>query len=79
MDPGLNVFGEDGAPQAGPAPAVPQPDGPREVRLAMLAYLGTPFTLCVLPLICYLVSRRLPRPGPPPGAAASPGCTPPRR
>jgi predicted lipid-binding transport protein (Tim44 family) len=33
----------------------------------MLAYLGIPFTLCVLPLICYLVSRRLPRPGPPPG------------
>jgi hypothetical protein len=67
MDPGLNVFGGEGAPQPGPAPAVPQPDGPREVLLAMLAYLGIPFTRCVLPRICYLVSRRLPRPGPPPG------------
>jgi hypothetical protein len=28
---------------------------------------GIPLTLSVLPLICYLVSRRLPRPGPPPG------------
>jgi hypothetical protein len=68
MDSGLNVFGADEAPQASAAPDVPDPDGPREVRLAMLAYLGIPFTFCVLPLICYLVSPRRPSPGPPPGS-----------
>jgi hypothetical protein len=69
MDSGLNVFGDQGAPQAGAAPGLPlpPPGSPREVHVAMLAYLGIPFTLCLLPLICGLVSRRQPSPGQPPG------------
>jgi Domain of unknown function (DUF4870) len=57
MDPGLSGFGEDAA-----SARQPEPGSPREVHLAMLAYLGIPFTLCVLPLICYLASA-----GQPPG------------
>jgi len=57
MDPGLSVSGEDAASASPPGPG-----SPREVHLAMLAYLGIPFTLCVLPLICCLAS-----PGQPPG------------
>jgi hypothetical protein len=51
MDSGLSVSGEDAA-SASP----PEPGSPREV------HRGIPFTLCVLPLICYLAS-----PGQPPG------------
>src|SRR5690348_6587197 len=51
MDSGLSVSGEDAA-SASP----PEPGSPREV------HLGIPFTLCVLPLICYLASL-----GQPPG------------
>ena len=60
MDPARDVLGGDGAPQPGAAPGamLPEPGGPREVRLAMLAYLGIPFTLCLLPLICYLGQLR---------------------
>jgi len=57
MDPGLGVLGSDAA-----SASEPEPGSPREVRLGVLAYLGIPFTLCVLPLICYLAS-----PGQPPG------------
>lgn len=67
MDWVLNVPGRNGATPASAAPPVPPPDGPREVHLARLAYLGIPVTLCVLPLICYLISRGRPSPGPPTG------------
>jgi hypothetical protein len=58
MDSGLSVFGEDAA-----SASRPEPGSPRDVSLAMLAYLGIPFTLCVLPLICYLASPGRPAGG----------------
>jgi uncharacterized Tic20 family protein len=48
--------------QSAPIDHGPPPDsGPvsrREVHRAMLAYLGVPFTLCLLPLALYLASLR---------------------
>jgi uncharacterized Tic20 family protein len=41
----------------GPPPD-PGPASRREVHRAMLAYLGVPFTLCLLPLALYLASLR---------------------
>ncbi len=41
----------------GPPPGE-TPAGRREVHTAMLAYLGVPFTLCLLPLALYLASLR---------------------
>ena len=64
MDSGLSVFGpQDGGPAseqeekdaAGWAPA-PVPADRAEARRAMLAYLGVPFTLCLVPLAVYLTS-----------------------
>ena len=54
-----------GARPAGGPPA-PVPADRAEVHLAMLAYLGVPFTLCLLPLAIYLASLGEPpvRPGP---------------
>ena len=43
----------DAGPPSGAAPA-----DRREVHRAMLAYLGVPFTLCLLPLALYLVNLR---------------------
>ena len=42
---------------AGPPPSA-APAGRREVHLAMLAYLGVPFTLGLLPLALYLANLR---------------------
>lgn len=42
---------------AGPPPGAAPADR-REVHRAMLAYLGVPFTLCLLPLALYLASLR---------------------
>jgi uncharacterized Tic20 family protein len=64
MDSGLSVFGAaDGdlaGEQAGESAATgARPTVPAdraEVRRAMLAYLGVPFTLCVVPLAVYLTS-----------------------
>jgi len=63
MDSGLSVFGRDATPRpaqdpAAPGAPAPPPGTPRQVRLAVLAYLGIPFTLCVLPLICYAAQPR---------------------
>ena len=64
MDSGLSVFGpQDGGPAgeqgeqdaAGGAPG-PVPADRAEARRAMLAYLGVPFTLCLVPLAVYLTS-----------------------
>ena len=63
--PGGVAFPAGDAP-AGDAPPVAQPGqwmdggppGRAEVRSAMLAYLGIPFTLFVLPLAVYLASLR---------------------
>ena len=41
----------------GPPPGL-APASRREVHRAMLAYLGVPFTLCLLPLAIYLASLR---------------------
>ena len=73
MDSGLSVFGPAdgglaGEQAAGSAatrrPGAPVPTDPAEVRWAMLAYLGVPFTLCVA------AAGRLP--GQPGGTAGSP-------
>ena len=42
---------------AGPPPGA-APASRREVHVAMLAYLGVPFTLCLLPLALYLANLR---------------------
>jgi uncharacterized Tic20 family protein len=42
---------------SGPPPGL-APASRREVHRAMLAYLGVPFTLCLLPLAIYLASLR---------------------
>jgi uncharacterized Tic20 family protein len=64
MDSGLSVFGsQDGGPAgeqgekdtAGWPPA-PVPADRTEARRAMLAYLGVPFTLGLVPLAVYLMS-----------------------
>jgi uncharacterized Tic20 family protein len=63
MDSGVSVFGP---PDSGPAdqqgsadqPPAPLPEDGAEVRRAMLAYLGVPFTLCLVPLAVYLTSLR---------------------
>ena len=64
MDSGLSVFGpQDGGPagEHGEKDAAGWPPGPvpadrAEARRAMLAYLGVPFTLCLVPLAVYLTS-----------------------
>jgi uncharacterized Tic20 family protein len=64
MDSGLSVFGsQDGGPageqadqDAAARPPVPVPADRAEARRAMLAYLGVPFTLCLVPLAVYLTS-----------------------
>jgi uncharacterized Tic20 family protein len=63
MDSGLSVFGQEGGPagERGEQDAEGWPPGPvpadrAEARRAMLAYLGVPFTLCVVPLAVYLTS-----------------------
>jgi uncharacterized Tic20 family protein len=64
MDSGLSVFGaQDGSPageqgEMGAAdwPPAPVPADLAEARRAMLAYLGVPFTLCLVPLGVYLTS-----------------------
>jgi uncharacterized Tic20 family protein len=65
MDSGLSVFGrQDSGPPGEQAekgaagwPAAPVPADQAEARRAMLAYLGVPFTLCLVPLAVYLTSR----------------------
>ena len=65
MDSGLSVFGgQDGGPAGERGdkdtpgrPAAPVPGDHAEARRAMLAYLGVPFTLCLVPLAVYLTSR----------------------
>jgi uncharacterized Tic20 family protein len=61
MDPGSGGFvpADQGAQPGGPPPG-PAPASRREVHRAMLAYLGVPFTLCLLPLAIYLASVRGP-------------------
>jgi uncharacterized Tic20 family protein len=64
MDSGVSVFGaQDGGPageQGGEhvagAPPAPVPADHAEAHRAMLAYLGVPFTLCLVPLAVYLTS-----------------------
>jgi uncharacterized Tic20 family protein len=64
MDSGLSVFGpQDGSPAgqqeekvAAGWPPAPVPADHAEARRAMLAYLGVPFTLCLVPLAVYLTS-----------------------
>lgn len=64
MDSGLSVFGpQDGSPagehgEKGSAswPPAPVPADHGESRRAMLACLGVPFTLCLVPLAIYLTS-----------------------
>ena len=64
MDSGLSVFGpQDGGPageqgekDAAGGPPAPVPADRAEARRAMLAYLGVPFTLCLVPLAVYLTS-----------------------
>lgn len=64
MDSGLSVFGpQDGSPageqgekDAAGWPPAPVPADHAEARRAMLAYLGVPFTLCLVPLAVYLTS-----------------------
>ncbi len=66
--PADGAFPPGGVPAGNPVPGGPagqwmdggQP-GRGEVRSAMLAYLGVPFTLVVLPLAVYLASLRGPR------------------
>ena len=64
MDSSLSVFGPADGDLAGAqadesaatAARPPAPADRAEVRRAMLAYLGVPFTLCVVPLAVYLTS-----------------------
>ena len=64
MDSGVSVFGaQDGGPavehgdkDASGWPPVPGPADHAEAHRAMLAYLGVPFTLCLVPLAVYLTS-----------------------
>jgi Domain of unknown function (DUF4870) len=64
MDSGLSVFGpqdgsragEQGRKAAAGWPPAPAPADHAEARRAMLAYLGVPFTLCLVPLAVYLTS-----------------------
>jgi uncharacterized Tic20 family protein len=64
MDSGVSVFGaQDGGPagehgdkDAPRLAARPGPADHAEARRAMLAYLGVPFTLCLVPLAVYLTS-----------------------
>jgi len=64
MDSGVSVFGpQDGGPageqggrDAAGRPPAPVPADRAEARRAMLAYLGVPFTLCLVPLAVYLTS-----------------------
>jgi uncharacterized Tic20 family protein len=64
MDSGVSVFGQqDGGPageqgekDTAGKPAAPVPGDQAEARRAMLAYLGVPFTLCLVPLAVYLTS-----------------------
>ena len=69
MDPGVSGAGpqhgspdgpeegEEAAPGSSTAVPAPTPFDGAEVRWAMLAYLAVPFTLCLVPLAVYLVSR----------------------
>lgn len=45
-------------PGGAPSDQLPAPAGRGEARNAMLAYLGVPFTLILLPLVIYLASLR---------------------
>ena len=58
MDSGLSVFRQqdDEGPGGQGRPPAPVPMDRGEVRRAVLAYLGVPFTLCVVPLAIYLTS-----------------------
>jgi uncharacterized Tic20 family protein len=64
MDSGVSVFGaQDGGPageqgdkDADGWPPAPVPADHAEAHRAMLAYLGVPFTLCLVPLAVYLTS-----------------------
>jgi uncharacterized Tic20 family protein len=64
MDSGVSVFGAQDGGQAGEqggkhvadSPPAPVPADHAEARRAMLAYLGVPFTLCLVPLAVYLTS-----------------------
>ncbi len=64
MDSGVSVFGpQDGGPAGGEGtdprggrPPAAVPADRDEIRRAMLAYLGVPFTLCLVPLAVYLTS-----------------------
>jgi hypothetical protein len=63
MDSGLSVFGQDGGlageqgeKDAEGGPSAPVPADRAEARRAMLAYLGVPFTLCLVPLAVCLTS-----------------------
>ena len=63
MDSGVSVFGPQDSGPAGEQgsagrPPAPVPADRAEVRRAMLAYLGVPFTLCLVPLAVYLTSLR---------------------
>ena len=78
MDSGVSVFGtqdsgpdgEQGERDVAGSPPAPVPADHAEARRAMLAYLGVPFTLCLVPLAVYPTSldgRRVeadPRRGP---------------
>jgi uncharacterized Tic20 family protein len=63
-DSGVSVLGaQDGGPagehgekNAAGWPPAPVPADHAEARRAMLAYLGVPFTLCLVPLAVYLTS-----------------------
>jgi hypothetical protein len=64
VDSGLGVFGpQDGGPageqgekDAAGWPSAPVPADHAETRRAMLAYLGVPFAVCLVPLAVYLTS-----------------------
>ena len=64
MDSGLSVFGsqdsspagEQGEKDAAGWPSAPVPADHAETRRAMLAYLGVPFAVCLVPLAVYLTS-----------------------
>ena len=64
VDSGLGVFGpqddgpagEQGEKDAAGWPSAPVPADHAETRRAMLAYLGVPFAVCLVPLAVYLTS-----------------------